>query len=110
MIVTVALLLQAILLLTAVNAVSGSGGANYYDRLAALPRLETIAALLVAALLMLIGLFRAHEIRPIAIAPAMALMWVGLLTGGPWIALVVIALLTMVAAWFLLKRGGVGEL
>lgn len=101
MILTLALLLHGALLLTAINALSGSGGANYYDRLAAIPRLETIAGLLVAALLMLLGWFRRQAIRPIAIVPAMALMWVGLLCGGPLIALVVMALLAMIAAWFL---------
>lgn len=101
MIVIVALLLHGALLLTAINALSGSGGANYYDRLAALPRLETMAGLLIAALLMLLPLFRRPDMRPLAIAPAMALMWVGLLAGGPLIVLVVQALLAMMAAWFL---------
>jgi hypothetical protein len=51
MMLVAALLLHGSLLLTAFNAVSGSGGANYYDRLAALPRLEAMAGLTVAALL-----------------------------------------------------------
>lgn len=102
-IVTVALLLHGALLLTAMNALSGSGGANYYDRLAALPRLETMAGLLIAALLTLLPLIRRPDLRPLAIAPAMALMWVGLLAGGPLIVLVVQALLAMIAACFLPK-------
>jgi len=101
MIVTAALLLHASLLLTMFNALSGSGGANYYDRLAALPRLEMAAALAILAALMLFDRFRRHELRPLMIAPAMALMWVGLLTGGPLIPLVAVALMAMAAAWFL---------
>ncbi len=100
MILVAALLLHGSLLLAAFNAVSGSGGANYYDRLASLPKLETIAALLIAALLMLLPLIRRHEPRLLMLAPSMALMWVGLLTGGA-ILIVPIALLAMAAAWFL---------
>lgn len=101
MIVTVALLLHGALLLTAVNAVSGGGGgANYYDRLAALPRLEAMTALLVAASMLLLARFRA-DARLHLISGAMALMWLGLLSGGPLIALVALALLTMAATWLL---------
>ncbi|MET0373093.1 MAG: M20/M25/M40 family metallo-hydrolase [Rhizorhabdus sp.] len=101
MIVVATFLLHGALLLTALNAVSGSGGANYYDRLAALPRLEAIAALGIAALLALLALFRRQEARLIALAPAMALMWAGLLSGGPLVLLVGLAVPAMVAAWFL---------
>ncbi|KKC26766.1 M20/M25/M40 family metallo-hydrolase [Sphingomonas sp. SRS2] len=101
MIVVVALLLHGALLLTTLNALSGSGGANYYDRLAALPRLEAIAALGVVALLTLLALFRRQEARLLAVAPAMALMWAGLLSGGPLAVLVALAALAMIAAWFL---------
>ncbi len=109
--VIAALSLHGALLLTAFNAVSGSGGANYYDRLAALPTLEIIAALLTTALLMSLPLFRRPEPRLIALGPAMALMWVGILTGGPLPVLVPLALLAMLAAWFLPVGGddkGVG--
>lgn len=101
MIVIAALLLHGALLLTTLNALSGSGGANYYDRLAALPRLEIIAGLGIVTLMTLLALFRRQEARLLAIAPAMALMWAGLLAGGPLVALVVTALLAMIAAWFL---------
>ncbi|WP_340315061.1 M20/M25/M40 family metallo-hydrolase [Rhizorhabdus argentea] len=101
MIVTVTLLLHASLLLTMFNAVSGSGGANYYDRLAALPRLEAVAALAIVALMLLLDRFRRPQLRAMAIAPAMALMWVGLLTGGPLVPLAGVALTAMAAAWFL---------
>ena len=100
MIVTAALILHAALMLMAFNAVSGSGGGNYYDRLAALPRLEIVAALSMAALLAMVPLFRRNEPRLAMVAPAMALMWVGLLTGGP-LPIVPLALLAMLAAWFL---------
>jgi len=96
-----AIFLHGGLLLTAVNALSGSGGANYYDRLAALPRLEIVAVLLVGALLMLVPLARRTEPPLIAIAPAMALMWAGVFCGGPLVALIPLGLLAMTTAWFL---------
>ncbi|QEH79462.1 M20/M25/M40 family metallo-hydrolase [Sphingomonas sp. C8-2] len=96
-----AILLHGALLLTVYNAVSGSGDANYYDRLAALPRLETVAGLLVAALLLLLPLFRRTDPRMVAVGPAMALMWVGLLTGGSIVVVIPLALLAMGAAFFL---------
>jgi hypothetical protein len=96
-----AILLHGALLLTTINALSGSGGANYYDRLAALPRLETIAALLIAALLVLVPLARRTEPPMIAIAPAMAVMWAGIFLDGPLVALLPLAILAMTAAWFL---------
>jgi hypothetical protein len=99
MVVAIALLLHGAVLLTAINAVSGSGDANYYDRLAALPRLELIAALLIAATMAMLPRLRA-DARLHLVSGAMALMWLGLLTGGP-LALVVLALLAMLATWFL---------
>ncbi len=101
MILTIAMLLHGALLLTAFNAVTGSGNGNYYDRLAAIPRLEAIAALLVAALLMLLGQLRRPENRLIAVMVAMSLMWVGLLSGGSLAVTVTIALAAMGISWFL---------
>lgn len=98
--ITLTILLHASLLLLAFNALSGSGGANYYDRLAALPRLEAMAAATLAALLFLLPLVRRTDPHPIALAPGMILMWAGLLSGGP-IAIVPVALLAMASAWFL---------
>lgn len=100
-ILVAAIILHGALLLTAINALSGSGGANYYDRLAALPRLETVAALLIAALLMLIPQARRTEPPMLAIAPAMAVMWAGILCDGPLAALLPLGALAMLAAWFL---------
>jgi hypothetical protein len=100
-ILVAAILLHGALLLTAFNALSGGGGANYYDRLAALPRLETIAALLVAALLLLVPLARRTEPPMLAIAPAMAVMWAGVFCDGPLVALLPLGILAMLAAWFL---------
>ncbi|KQX17822.1 MULTISPECIES: M20/M25/M40 family metallo-hydrolase [unclassified Sphingomonas] len=96
-----AILLHGALLLTAINALSGSGGANYYDRLAALPRLETIAGLLVAALLLLVPLARRTEPPMLAIAPAMAVMWAGVFCDGPLVTLLPLGISAMLAAWFL---------
>ena len=101
MILTVAMLLHGALLLTVFNAISGSGSPNYYDRLAAIPRLEIIAALMIAALLMLRQNLCRPDGRLLAIVIAMMLMWVGLLTGGALVATVVIALATMAISWFL---------
>ena len=101
MVVVAAVLFRGALLLTVLNALSGSGNVNYYDRLAALPRLELIAVLGLTVLLTLLPLFRRQEMRLLAIAPAMALMWAGLLAGGPLVMIVVVALLAMLAAWFL---------
>jgi hypothetical protein len=94
-ILTIAMLLHGALLLTAFNAVSGSGDANYYDRLAAIPRLEIIAALLVAALLTLLGELRRPERRLVTIMVAMALMWIGLLSGGSIAVTIVIVIAAM---------------
>jgi hypothetical protein len=59
-----------------------------------------LAGLTVAALLALLPTMRRREPRLLMIAPAMALMWAGLLCGGP-IMIVPVALLAMAAAWFL---------
>jgi len=86
--VTLSILMHGVLLLTALNAISGSGGANYYDRLAALPRLEVMAAFSVAALVLLTRHCRRAGAALPLILPAMLLMWAGLLSGGPLILLV----------------------
>jgi len=86
--ITLSILMHGILLLTALNAVSGSGGANYYDRLAALPRLEVMAALSVTTLVLLTRHWRRAGGGLPLLVPAMFLMWAGLLSGGPLILLV----------------------
>jgi len=86
--VTLSILMHGILLLTALNAISGSGGANYYDRLAALPRLEVMAALSVTTLVLLTRHCRRTGGALPLVVPAMLLMWAGLLSGGPLILLV----------------------
>ena len=94
-ILTTAMLLHGALLLTAFNAISGSADANYYDRLAAIPRLEIVAALLVLTVPMLIGQLRRPERRLITIMVAMALMWVGLLSGSSIADTIIIAIAAM---------------
>jgi hypothetical protein len=110
-IVAVALLAHAGLFLTTINAISGSGHANYYDRLAALPRLELQAALVTAALLAIVPMARRREPQLTAIGPAMAMMWLGLLCGGPMALILAVAAVAMIAAWFLpLQARGSGAL
>ena len=100
MVLVTASLLYGALLLTAFNAVSGSGVANYYDRLAAIPRLEIMAALLIAALMMLIEHLRRSERLQIMTA-ATAIMWASVLTGGPLALTVAIALPAIAIGWIL---------
>jgi hypothetical protein len=78
-----ALLLHSALLLTVANLISGSGGAtNYYDRLAALPRLELQAFLICLALLLLAPIAARPAARLIAAAPALLLTFVGIIFAG----------------------------
>ena len=100
-IVTVALLSHAALFLTAINALSGSAGADYYDRLAALPRLEIQAGLIIAALLVAIPMARRRNPRLAAVGPALILMWVSLILGGPLVLSVVLAAVAAIAGFFL---------
>jgi hypothetical protein len=102
--IVLALLAHGALLLTAVNALSGSGGANYYDRLAALPRLEIQAILGLVAMIALAPLAGREANRLALVGPALALFWLGLLTGGSLIALTVSALLA--AGFMMLPRAG----
>jgi len=78
-----ALLSHAALLLRVGNMLSGSGpGSNYYDRLAALPRLELQALMLCAAALLLACIARFPSRRWLAALPALLLLVLGLLFGG----------------------------
>jgi len=97
----VALLLHGALLLTVLNAVSAGWPINYYDRLAALPRLETIALLGIVALLALAPLLHAREQRMAALVPALLLLGPGLLLGVSLPVIAILSLATMAVAWFL---------
>ncbi|RVT89385.1 M20/M25/M40 family metallo-hydrolase [Sphingomonas crocodyli] len=94
-IVTLTFLVHTALLITALNALSGSGHSNYYDRLAAIPRLEVQAWCAIAAMIALLPLMRRLDIKLLAIVPAQAMMWIGLLSGGPLILLVLLAVVAM---------------
>ena len=81
--IAVAFLLHTALVLRVVNLISGSGGdPNYYDRLAALPRLEVQALLLCLAALLLACVARIPGRRRLAPVPALLLITIGLLAGG----------------------------
>ncbi len=78
-----ALLTHSALLLKAANLLSGSGGkTNYYDRLAALPRLELQAACLCMAAVALAVIAARPGHRLAAAAPAMLLTMVSAAAGG----------------------------
>ena len=103
-IVNVALLSHIALFVTASNAISGSDGANYYDRLAALPRLELQAALIIAALLLLIPTARRRDVRLASTGPALAMMWISLIFGGPMVLSIVAAMIAGITAFFLPRK------
>jgi hypothetical protein len=78
-----AFLFHTALLLRVANLLSGSGGdTNYYDRLAALPRLELQAFVLCLAALLILPVARPPTRRVIASAPALLLMLLGFIFGG----------------------------
>ncbi|WP_419827735.1 M20/M25/M40 family metallo-hydrolase [Sphingomonas sp.] len=75
---------HAVLLLTILNLMSGSGGdPNYYDRLAALPRLEWQAALALVATLLAGFAARGLRTHWLAALPAAVLTIVALRLGAP---------------------------
>ena len=77
------LVLQAALFLAVFNRLSGAGPkANYYDRLAALPRLEAQAWLIVLAALVLLLNTRRFAKGIWAAAPAVVMIQAALLLGG----------------------------
>lgn len=77
-------LLHTALLLRVGNLISGSGDdANYYDRLAALPRLELQAFLLCLAALLFASAARFTGKRLLAAVPALLLTAIGLVVGAP---------------------------
>jgi hypothetical protein len=78
-----AFLLHTALLLRVVNLVSGSGGdTNYYDRLAALPRLELQAFMLCLAASLIAVLAKSPARRVLASVPALLLVFLGFIIGG----------------------------
>jgi hypothetical protein len=96
---------HGLLLIVVLNLVSGSRHANYYDRLAALPRLEAQA--LLACLAALIGwlAWRRLPRRPFGLVPAAVLGVLGLMLGGSPALVVVAALIGMAAGWFAPQDG-----
>lgn len=79
----ISFLLHSALLLRVGNLISGSGGdPNYYDRLAALPRLEPQAAMLCLAALLLACAVRVPARRLLAAVPALVVTAFGLLVAG----------------------------
>ena len=86
---SLALLIHAALLLRLGNLLSGSGPtSNYYDRLAAIPRLEVQAFLLCLAALLLLPLAQRPARALLAAAPALGLSLLAMFVGrfSPWLA------------------------
>ncbi|WP_454884978.1 M28 family peptidase [Sphingomonas oryzagri] len=94
------LLAHGLLLLTVFNAVSGSAHPNYYDRLAALSRLEAQALLVsLAALIGWLG-WRRRSQRVFGLVPGAILGIVGWSLGGPHTPILFAAIVGMLAGWF----------
>ena len=104
--IAVSLLLHGALLLRVANLVSGSGGpTNYYDRLAAIPRLELMAFLLCLATLLIASIAARPVSRLSAAAPALLLMFIGILLAGWSPVLLGLGIASAVAAMLLPRRG-----
>jgi hypothetical protein len=104
-----AFLLHTALLLRVMNLLSGSGGdTNYYDRLAALPRLELQALLLCLAALLIAAVVRSPARRLLAAAPALSLTLFGIIVGGWSVFLFGIGLAAALAA-LLVPKGGIAR-
>jgi hypothetical protein len=99
---------HGVLLLTVLNLVSGSAHANYYDRLASLPRLEAQA--LLACLAALVGWLGWHRTsrRVLGVLPGAVLAVLGCLLGGTPAPIVCVALIGMISGWFA-PPGGVSR-
>lgn len=100
----VLLILCAALVLYLLNLLSGaSGGANYYDRLAAIPLLEGMAA--AASLGFFLLLFRIEQIKARQIGAALPLLFIGVgaQAFAPTAAYVVLVPLVLVALAINLK-------
>ncbi|WBO22017.1 M20/M25/M40 family metallo-hydrolase [Sphingomonas abietis] len=94
------LIAHGLLLLLVLNLVSGSAAhPNYYDRLAALPRLEMQAVL--ACLTTLIGwlTLRRFPYRAWGLLPGALLGVAGWKLGGPHLVIVAMAVMGMLAGW-----------
>jgi hypothetical protein len=87
------------------NLASGSRHANYYDRLAALPRLETQT--LLACLAALVGwlAWRRLPRRVLGLVPGAVLGALGLALGGAPMLVLVAAAIGMAAGWFAPREG-----
>jgi len=96
---------HGLLSIMVLNLVSGSRHANYYDRLAALPRLE--AQTLLACLAALVGwlAWRRLPRRVLGLVPGAVLGALGLALGGAFGLILVTALAGMAAGWFAPRDG-----
>lgn len=99
------LVAHGLLLLTVLNLVSGSAHPNYYDRLAALPRLEAQA--LLACLAALVGWlgWRRWPMRVLGIVPAAVLGLLAFVLGGVHLPALLAMLVGMAAGWFAPQAG-----
>jgi hypothetical protein len=106
--VAAAFLLHAALLLRLGNLLSGANAeTNYYDRLAALPRLELQAFLLCLAALLLACVARAPARRLFAAIPALLFMFADIALVGWWPLPIYVAIAAAIAA-MLMPKAGIG--
>jgi hypothetical protein len=91
------LVLHAVLALHLANLISGSGG-DYYDRLAALPRLELQAGALCLAVLGLALGVQTASLRWLGAVPALVMTGAVLALGGPSVAFAGIGVLAAATA------------
>lgn len=92
---------HGLLALLLFNLISGSAAhPNYYDRLAALPRLEAQAALACGGVLLGWLMLRRPPRRVLGLIPAAALLLLDWSFGGPHGLILVAALVAMLVAWF----------
>jgi hypothetical protein len=97
---------HGLLLLVVFNLVSGSAAhPNYYDRLAALPRLEAQAVLAcLCALVAWLGLRRPGK-RALGLVPGVVLFVFGWALGGTHMLLLSAAIIGMLTGWFVPAAG-----
>lgn len=99
------MLWQAVLAVSLLDRISAGGHPQYYDRLAALPRLEVMTLLAGLAALVAGAGFRRFPIRIGGVIPPLALLVLGRAAGLPLSLLFGCALPAMALGWFAPAQG-----